>query len=90
MKTFLTTVAVLTVIATPAVAQSFDSQLGTGNVQPFNSGPTATQTDRFAVRQNGLEALAMVPRAPSALIPNSAASTGGGSLGYNEMILTDY
>jgi hypothetical protein len=34
MKKFLTTLAVLTVIATPAFAQSFDPDLGTGNVNP--------------------------------------------------------
>jgi hypothetical protein len=90
MKKFLTTLAVLSVIATPAVAQSFDPQLGTGNVQLLSSRPTAIQADRFAVRQNGFEALAMAPRAHSALIPNSAASMSGGSLGYNEMLRTDY
>jgi hypothetical protein len=35
MKKFLTTVAVLTVFATPAFAQSFDPDNGTGNVLSF-------------------------------------------------------
>jgi opacity protein-like surface antigen len=86
MKKFLTTLALLTVIATTVFAQSFDPENGTGNVMSLRSGPTATPTDRFAVRQNGLDAQAMVPRAQSALNPNSPASTGGGSLGYNEML----
>jgi hypothetical protein len=86
MKTFLTTLAVLTVIAAPAFAQSFDPEVGSGNVLSFRSGPTATQNHRFAVRRNGLDAQAMVPRARSAPNPNSPASTGGGSLGYNEML----
>ena len=34
MKKFLTTLAALTVIATPAFAQSFDPDNGTGNVLP--------------------------------------------------------
>ena len=34
MKKFLTALPVLTVIATPAFAQSFDPDLGTGNINP--------------------------------------------------------
>ena len=43
MKKFLTTLAVLTVVATPAFAQSFDPDNGTGNVLPFSYAPTAPQ-----------------------------------------------
>jgi hypothetical protein len=109
MKKLLTTLALLTVVATPAFAQSFDPENGTANVLSLRSGPTAIRNDRFAVRQNGLHAQAMVPRtrtqnhrftvrqdgldaqamvlrALSAPNPNSPASTGGGSLGYNEML----
>jgi hypothetical protein len=109
MKKLLTTLALLTVIATPAFAQSFDPENGTANVLSLRSGPTAIRNHRFAVRQNGLHAQAMVPptrtqnhrftvrqngldaqamvlRALSAPNPNSPASTGGGSLGYNEML----
>ena len=35
MKKFLTTLAVLTAFATPAFAQSFDPDAGTGNVLAF-------------------------------------------------------
>jgi opacity protein-like surface antigen len=109
MKKFVTTLALLTVIATPAFAQSFDPENGTGNVLSLQSGSTATRNDRFAVRQHGLhaqamvqrtrtqnhrfavrqngqDAQAMVPRTLSAPNSNSPASTGGGSLGYNEML----
>jgi hypothetical protein len=86
MKKFLITFAVLTVIATPAFAQSFDPDNGTGNVLPLKYEPTASQNGRIAVRQSGLNAYAMVPRAHSALNPNDPAATGGGSLGYNEML----
>lgn len=34
MKKFLMTLAVLTVMATPAFAQSYDPDFGTGNVNP--------------------------------------------------------
>ena len=49
MKKFLTTFAVLTVIATPAFAQSFDPDNGTGNVLPFSSNATATRHEKSAV-----------------------------------------
>ena len=63
----ITVVAVC--IASPAFAQSFDSSDGTGNSLPTYYGPhgglhrgTATQNERVIVRQNGLNAFAMVPR----------------------------
>ena len=51
MKKFLTTLAVLTAIATPALAQSFDPESGTGNVLPFSSAPTAPRNDKIAVER---------------------------------------
>jgi hypothetical protein len=41
MKKFLTTLAVLTAFATPAFAQSFDPDNGTGNVLSFSHKSTA-------------------------------------------------
>jgi hypothetical protein len=38
MKKFLTTLAVLTVVATPVFAQSFDPEVGTGNIAPAPGG----------------------------------------------------
>jgi hypothetical protein len=82
MKTVLISLAVLTVIATPAFAQSFDPEVGTGNVLSSGSEPTATENDRFAVRQNGLHAQAKVPRvrrrprARPAPSPNRPGNTG--------------
>jgi opacity protein-like surface antigen len=86
MKTCLAALAVLTVVATPAFAQSFDAEAGTGNVTTFRSQSPVPRNDTFSVRQNGLHARAMVPRAHETFSPNSPASTGGGSLGYNEML----
>ncbi|HEY2756308.1 MAG TPA: hypothetical protein VGJ01_11270 [Pseudolabrys sp.] len=93
MKTYLAALAVLTVLATPSFAQSFDPEVGTGNVLSFRSEPAASQIDRFTVRRDGRNAYAAAPRARSAFRPrsnpNSPASTGGGSLGYNERLLID-
>ena len=53
MKKFLTTLAGLTAIATPALAQSFDPESGTGNVLPFSNAPTAPRNDKIAVDRSG-------------------------------------
>jgi hypothetical protein len=89
--------AVTAVIATPAFAQSFDPEAGTGNVLPFAYTPIAPQSGKVAVhqasqgkmatRQSGLHAFAMVPGTSSGSNPNDPALTGGGSLGYNQMLL---
>lgn len=70
--------------ASPAFAQSFCTCYGTGNVLPFSYGPVAPPHGKIAVRQNGLDAFAMDPRAPSSSNSNDPAITGGGSLGYNQ------
>ena len=69
MKKFLTTVALVTVIATPAFAQSFDPDSGTGNVLAFGYTPTAPQNDRIPVRQGGQSSFAMGPRHGSSRMP---------------------
>jgi hypothetical protein len=61
MQKLLTTLAVLAVIATPAFAQSFDPDNGTGNVLSFGAKSTAPQNDKIAVRQSGMRAYGMVP-----------------------------
>ena len=86
MKKFLTTLAVLTAFATPAFAQSFDPDVGTGNVLPFVHTPTAPHDHKIAARQSGLHSFAMVPRAGAAFNSDSPENAGGGSLGYNEML----
>jgi len=43
VKKFLTTLAALTVIASPAFAQSFDPEAGTGNVLPTDGGSAFVQ-----------------------------------------------
>ncbi len=77
MKKFLTALAVLTAVATPALAQHAPQDYQT-------AAPPSGQHKR-AARQNGLHAFAMVPRAPAASNSDDPSLTGGGSTGYNEM-----
>jgi|307.fasta_scaffold2335164_1 hypothetical protein len=86
MKKFLTALVVLTAFATPTFAQSFDPDAGTGNVLSFAQSPTPARDHKIAARQSGLHSFAMVPGPGSAFNSDSPANTGGGSLGYNEML----
>jgi hypothetical protein len=82
--------------ASPALAQSFDPEAGSGNVAPFSYAPITAQNDAVAARQrsqgkiaaraNGLHAFAMVPRGTADGNANDPALTGGGSAGYNQML----
>jgi hypothetical protein len=84
-------------IASPALAQSFDPEAGSGNVATFSYAPIPTPSDalfarqgrrgKIAARRNGLHAFAMVPRGAADGNANDPALTGGGSAGYNEMLL---
>jgi hypothetical protein len=91
-------------IASPAFAQGYDRTYGTGNPMATyydNSGAlhvgaapqqhfaTVPQQNRFAARQNGLNAFAMLPGGGSGYSSFSPRATGGGSLGYNENLRTD-
>jgi hypothetical protein len=83
-------------IASPASAQSFDPEAGSGNVAGFSYAPSPAQNDEFAVRQsshartaarrNGLRAFATVPGTSSNSNSNNPAFTGGGSAGYDQML----
>jgi hypothetical protein len=86
MKKYLTTLAVLTACATPAFAQSFDPDNGTGNVLSFVHTPTTPHAHKTTPRQSGLHSFAMVPVPGSVFNSESPESTGGGNLGYNEML----
>jgi opacity protein-like surface antigen len=90
MKKLIAIVAVAaSVMATPAFAQSFDPDAGTGNVLSFSSEPTAQHNNKIAGRQSGLNAYAMVPgTSRSASDSNNPAATGGGSEGYNQLVET--
>lgn len=88
MKKSLTTLAVLIAFATPAFAQSFDPDNGTGNVLSFSHQSTAPHKIITAVRPSGLHSFAMVPGRRPAFNSDSPEATGGGSLGYNELLRT--
>src|SRR5579864_279772 len=91
MKKLITIVALTaSVMATPAFAQSFDKDFGTGNVLSFSYGANGSeQAGKIAGRQSGLDAFAMVPGTASAAgDSNSPAATGGGSEGYNQLVET--
>ncbi len=89
MKKFLTIIALLTVVATPAFAQSVIASNGTGNVLPFSYKSTAQDTQSIA-RANGNEAFAMDPRGNTSLDAYSPANNGGGSEGYNWSVAHDF
>ena len=56
----------MTIVATPAFAQLFDPNNGTGNVLAFSYESTAPQNHKTAARQSGLHSFALVPeRGPS-------------------------
>ena len=90
MTKFLTTLAVLTVIATPVYAQSFCTCDGTGNVLKFTNNPITYQNHAPAITAmdpSGLHAFAMVSRRPDVRFnPDDPTVAGGGSLGYNETL----
>ena len=89
MKKLLAVAAILAGVASPAFAQAFDPEMGTGNVLPFSYEPVAAQTHRVPVNHNGLRAFAMVPDRRAGGI-DSPALNGGGSTGYNENLRTNY
>ena len=68
MKKLITIVALTaSVLATPAFAQSFNKDFGTGNEQSFSYGAEGSeQTGKVAGRQSGVDALAKVPGTSSA------------------------
>jgi hypothetical protein len=85
MKKFLTIVGLLTVVATPAFAQSYSHDFGTGNVIDTPA------LEQQAGRADANSAFAQAPevstrhkaRVQSQVDSYSPANTGGGSEGYN-------
>ena len=78
----ITTVAKMAIVA-PALAQSFDPEIGTDNVLMRHE--QAIDLHQVAsVRKSGIDAFAMVPRAQVGVASDDPANTGGGSIGYNE------
>jgi hypothetical protein len=98
----LTVALAATGIASPAFAQSYNPGDGTANALPFAYGAgaikqrsvavppagPAVEPRQLAARDNGRHLYAFVPSAGAAASSsNDPAATGGGSTGYNEMLL---
>jgi opacity protein-like surface antigen len=77
MKKFLTTVGLLTVVATPAFAQSYDHDFDVPALE--QQAGRATSAYAQAPEKNAHHKT----RVDSGVDPNSPAETGGGSEGYN-------
>ena len=83
MKKFMLGTAIALLLATPALAQSYDPNMGTGNIAP-----------PFWYQPEGAGAFAMEPTpVPSAHLPQfrevnpySPGGCGAGSIGYNEQL----
>ena len=78
----ITTVTKMAFVS-PAFAQSFDPEIGTGNVLMLNNQASVPHK-HTAIRRSGIDALAMVPRVQAGVASEDPANTGGGSIGYNE------
>jgi hypothetical protein len=80
--------------ASPAFAAAFDNDYGTGNELPsyydsqggLHMGYAPAQS-QVAVHRSGLNAFASIGGAGFA--SDALSLTGGGSVGYNEMLQTD-
>lgn len=79
-KLILTAVLLTVGVASPALAQSFDPEAGTGNIVAGSPAPAPRVNDH----RSGLHAYAMVPERPAT--SNASGNTGGGSTGYNNML----
>jgi hypothetical protein len=102
-KTTLALVAALAVtsFASPVFAQSYDPSNGTGNELPFAYGAGGVKQRSVAVPPagltagpqhqtaggNGYNSFAFIPSGNSAPNSDSSQANGGGSSGYNEMLL---
>ncbi len=100
-KAKLALVAAVTAVtfASPTLAQTINGGDETGNASPYSYQPAASDTavrhaGARAARRNGLDAYAMERRpqsnsAPRARMPvdsDDPTLTGGGSIGYNELL----
>ena len=98
-KLALVAVAAVFGFASPAFAQAFNPEDGSGTALPtyygpdgaLHTGPVAPQSNQVAGRQSGLNAYAQTP-SPSGTRPSNRYNpslTGGGSAGYNSMYSQD-
>jgi len=90
MKNLLAILAVLGAVTGavtgPASAQSFCTCDGTGNVLVFSNKAFMPKSERAVLNHHALRAYAAVPAPGLAGDSDAPAATGGGSVGYNEML----
>jgi hypothetical protein len=87
MKKLIAIAIVAASLGTPAFAQSFDPDNGGGNIVGF--APARVYPRIVARHHQGVDAYASVGhRARSAPVIPDYDNTGGGSPGYNKMLLT--
>jgi len=76
-------------LATPAIAQSFDPDNGTGNIVATVASPKHFETRKVPTHQ-GADAYAMSAHRKGGFVQEgwgtADTTTGGGSPGYNEML----
>jgi len=82
MKKLIVVLAIATTIGVPTVALSFEANYGARN--PYGSAASARAHSRALSRHS----YAMSPRRPMNGGYSNYDNTGGGSPGYNEMLLT--
>ena len=87
-KTTFIAAAAAVVIGSPAFAETYLNEMGTGDVHPIisQSAPSfvawaPSSSTQYVARRSGLRAFAMVGHQATQHDP---ALTGGGSRGYNE------
>ena len=83
MKNVLATLAVIGAVTGAVTGPARD---GTGNVLPFTHKTDLVPGGKTALNDRALRAYAAVPGAGLAGDSNAPAATGGGSIGYNEML----
>jgi hypothetical protein len=86
MKKFLTTLAMLTVFATPVFAQSFDPDNGTGNLLPFAYAPQANGSDNDAFAKSAAKSAHLHQSAKSAFAQAPVATAGPAGLAYQRTV----
>jgi hypothetical protein len=87
MKTLIIAAVLIAGIATPAFAQSFDPDNGTGNIE-WRHVPAPQNGNGLPAGQTGDNAYASAPKmgftGHESIKTDEVGRTGGGSLGYNE------
>jgi opacity protein-like surface antigen len=88
MKKFLIIVGLLSAIATPALAQSYDHDFGSGNV--VNEPVQEQQAGRADAMSAFAQAPELTTHRKAHVDSYSPANDGGGSEGYNWNMAHDY